>query len=113
MRVLERTVLKKRGHHVRYWIGDSYRGSLKSEVTFPLKEWRRRVYREFMRVPARVASLSLKGFDEHYRGAMELLDQRFLGARELPYAQYLYLVGMVLLFGFEGGFISAFLCLSG
>ena len=41
-----------------------------------------------MRVPARVASLSLKGFDEHYRGAMELLDQRFLGARELPYAQY-------------------------
>ena len=64
-----------------------------------------------MRVPARVASLSLKGFDEHYRGAMELLDQRFLGARELPYAQYLYLVRMVLLFGFEGGVHQCFLML--
>ena len=110
MRVLERTVLKKRGHHVRYSIGDSYRESLKSEVTLPLKE-RRRVYRELPRILARVASLSPKGFDEHYGKAMELLNQRFPRARELPTAEYFYLVKMVHLFGFEGGVHQCFLML--
>jgi len=39
------------------------------------------------------------------------LDRRFPGAKELPYAQYLYLVRMVLLFGFEGGVHQCFLML--
>ena len=110
MRVLERTVLKKRGHHVRYSIGDSYRGSLKSELTLPLKE-RRRVHRELLRACARTAGLLPKGLYEHYGEAVGLLDQRFPGARELPTAEYFYLVRMVDLFGFEGGVHQCFLML--
>jgi DNA-binding HxlR family transcriptional regulator len=105
-RVLTRTVLKKKGHHVTYSVNDSYQKNmaLSAEIELTVKD-REKLVRKSGKT-YRSLQLFAKQYEKmrrYYAKRMKLMREQWPEAEKLPAGQYLDLVRLVDILGEEEG----------
>lgn len=101
-KVLTRTVLKERGHHVRYSINDTYweNYSLRIEIELSAKE-----RRESRRINTEISKRlrEIHRFRRYYQSSINLLEAELPKFGKLPFLWAMYLAKLVHILGLDEG----------